>query len=168
MKAAFIMDLKALYEKYGISRPYEQDAKIMLDSLINRKVFPEVVETISKLREAYRVVIGSTTDTAPLLKNMQENKLCVDKIYTSEMIRKYKPAKAFYQYILEQENCQAEEAVFIGDSLNDDVFGPQSGGIITVLVDRKNKYGLTETVRADYVVKSMDEILELNFYVSKK
>lgn len=156
----FAKDMKCLYEKYGINRPYEQDIQIMLASLTGRSAFLEVLKSIANLRKSYRVVIGSTTDTEPLLDNLRANHLEVDEVYTSEMIGKYKPAKAFYEYILEHENCTPEEAVFIGDSLIDDVAGPQGVGITTVLVDRKGKYDSTDgkTVKPDYNVKNIEEI----------
>ncbi len=159
----FAKDLKCLYAQYEIDRPYEQDVKIMLDSLTGRSAFPEVLEAIANLCKSYRVVIGSTTDTEPLLENLRANHLVVDEVYTSEMIGKYKPARAFYEYILANENCKPEEAVFIGDSLNDDVMGPQSVGITTVLVDRKGKYvaSSAKTTKPEYVVNNIAEILKV-------
>jgi len=76
----FTRDLQKLYCMYGIERPYEKDVEIMLESLLNRVVFPEVIETVTKLRKKYRVVIGSTTDTEPLLQNLQVNQLVVDEV----------------------------------------------------------------------------------------
>ena len=161
-KEVFAKDLEALYEQYQINRPHEKDVEIMLESLIGRVVFPEVAEAIRELRKKYRVVIGSTTDTEPLLVNLKNNGLEVDAVYTSEMIQKYKPAQMFYQYILQGEDCREEDAVFIGDSLIDDVEGPQSVGITAVLVDRDSKYSKTSGVYPDYIVKSIDEIIRLN------
>ena len=161
-KDIFTKDLKVLYEQYQINRPYENDVEIMLNSLIGRMVFPEVSDAIKKLRRKYRVVIGSTTDTEPLLVNLENNGLEVDKVYTSEMIQKYKPAPLFYQYILQEEGCNADETVFIGDLLIDDVDGPQSVGIMTILVDRDNKYSKASGICPDYIVKSIDEIIGLD------
>ena len=161
-KDIFAKDLKDLYEQYQIQRPYEKDVEIMLESLVGRFAFPEVVEAIKKLREKYHVVIGSTTDTEPLLVNLKNNGLEVDAVYTSEMIQKYKPAPMFYQYILQAEGCKVEDTVFIGDSLIDDVEGPKSVGITAVLVDRDSKYSKTSGVCPDYVVKCIDDIIRLN------
>lgn len=162
-KVIFAKDLKALYEQYQIQRPYEIDVEIMLESLTGRVVFSEVVEAIKILREKYRVVIGSTTDTEPLLVNLKNNGLEVDAVYTSEMIQKYKPDPMFYQYILQAEGYKAEDAVFIGNSLVDDVEGPQSVGITTVLVDRDSKFLQTKDVVPDYEIKNINEITELEF-----
>lgn len=160
----FTNDLRQLYEQYKIARPYEQDVEFMLSSLYGRKVFPETIEAIEKMREKYRVVIGSTTDTEPLFENMKANGLQVDAIYTSEMIRKYKPASEFYYYILQQENCDVNEAVFIGDSLTDDIDGPQGIGMTTVLIDRAQKYDAAkESIKPDYVISDLRDILQIEF-----
>ena len=158
----FAMDLKMLYEQYGINRRYEQDVEIMLGSLLGRQLFAEVSGTIVELRKRYRVVIGSTTDTAPLLINMQENHFAVDEVYTSEQIGKYKPAKEFYEYILQREGCRAEEAVFIGDSLVDDILGPSKAGLTTVLVDRKKQYKQGDSVKPDCIVADLSGMMALN------
>lgn len=162
-KDIFTKDLQVLYEQYQIQRPYEIDVEIMLKSLTGRVVFSEVVEVIKILREKYRVVIGSTTDTEPLLVNLKNNGLEVDAVYTSEMIQKYKPDPMFYQYILQAEGYKAEDAVFIGDSLVDDVEGPQSVGLTTVLVDRDSKFLQTKDVVPDYEIKNINEITGLEF-----
>lgn len=159
----FVMDLKTLYEQYSIQRPYKEDADIMLRSLYGRYAFPEVQGAIERLRRKYRVVIGSTTDTEPLISNIENNNLIFDAVYTSEIIGKYKPHRDFYRYILQKENCTAEDAVFIGDSLTDDISGPQSLGITTVLVDRNSKYKSTENIRPDYIVNNIGEIADLGF-----
>jgi len=156
----FAEDLRVLYERYGIKRPYIQDVQIMLDSLENRKIFAEVKDAVEELRRQYRVVIGSTTDTAPLLGNLRSNRLDVDAVYTSEMLRRYKPDPAFYRQILQCEGCEPEDAVFIGDSLQDDVAGPAAVGITTIWVNRKNQDSPPQA--ADYTVTDIGEIAALD------
>lgn len=156
-KDIFTKDLRALYKQYQIMRPYETDVQIMLDSLNDRNVFPEVAEAIETLRKKNRVVIGSTTDTEPLLQNLRYNNISVDRIYTSEMIRKYKPDEYFYRYILQSEGYDHEEAVFIGDSLKDDIEGPKIIGIKTILVNRGRVLKM-EDIQPDYIVKNLTEI----------
>lgn len=92
---------------------------------------------------------------------MKNNHFSVDRVYTSEMIKKYKPSEVFYQYILQQENITPDEAVFIGDSLKDDMIGPKSVGMTTILIDRENRFGTSGGIQPDYVVKSLEEIVEM-------
>lgn len=155
----YVDDLRELYRQYGIDRPYAEDVKIMLASLEGRKVFPEVLETVKRLRKNHRVVIGSTSDDGPLSRNMAENGFAVDAVYTSEMMRKYKPDKEFYRYILRHEGFESEDAVFVGDSISDDVGGPQSVGITGVLLNRKNNYDPACGITPDYIIKTLGELL---------
>jgi len=158
----FSQDLKQLYRIYDIDRPYSDDVQIMLDSLYGRKLFPDTFSAITALRKNFRVVIGSTTDTEPLLANLQTNGLETDAVYTSEMLRCYKPDKRFYQSILRAEDISADDAVFIGDSPVDDIAGPQSVGITTILVDRNSKHSFDASqIVPNYVVESLSEIVPL-------
>lgn len=139
-EAIFRYDLKQLYLEFGIYGDADSDIKIMLDTLGKRKCFPETLATLENLRKKYRIVIGSTTDQNPLYQDLERNGLVVDAVYTSEMIRKYKPDPEFYQYILREENCDKEDAVFVGDSYLDDVYGPYQVGIKSILIDRKHRF----------------------------
>jgi len=155
----FALDLKALYEDYAIDRPYQEDVHIMLDSLGHRCLFPETSEAIAQLRQHYRVVIGSTTDTQPLIDNLERSGLVVDAVYTSEMLGWYKPAEHFYRAILRLEDTAADEAVFIGDSPIDDIAGPKKLGIETILIDRDHRHdSFTDDTRPDHIAASLSEI----------
>lgn len=135
----FKQDLKILYEEWGIISDYTKDVKPMLQSLTGRKLFDDVAEVIASLRESYTVAIGSTTDTAPLISNLEASGLKVDKVFTSESLKCYKPDPQFYQKILEYLATKPQEAIFIGDSLLDDVFGPQNIGIRGIWLNRNHK-----------------------------
>ena len=157
----FVEDLKELYEEYNINRPYKEDINILLKAQFNRKVFEDTVETINKLKEKYRVVIGSTADTFPLIVNMIHNNLTVDKVYTSELIKTYKPDIKFYKYILDSENVDPKDACFIGDSTLDDILGPKKLNITTILIYRSDNYK-EEKVKPDYTIKSLKELLVMD------
>ena len=160
----FTRDLAVLYEKYDIDRPHTEDVAIMLRSLYGRRAFPETAAVILALREQYRVVIGSTSDTAPLLDNLRQNGLKFDAIYTSEALRAYKPDPAFYRAILTAEGCRAEDAVFIGHSLVDDIMGPKACGIATVLIGRNEKYtaeALPKEKAPEFRISTLKELLQI-------
>lgn len=75
----FMKDLAELYSVYGIAGDYKEDVKIMLESLYNRTVYPEVPEAINRLSKKYEVIIASNTDTEPLLQNFDYNGLVFGK-----------------------------------------------------------------------------------------
>ena len=59
-------------------------------------------------------------------------------------------------------NKLRENAVFIGDSLVDDVYGPRQAGLKTVLIDRAKKYDKDKSeIVPDYVVDDLRNLIEL-------
>ena len=155
----FENDLRELYNLYSINSDYKKDVQIMLDTLGKRKAFPEAREVIEQLSKKYVVSIGSTTDTAPLLSDINNNHLNVTKIFTSESLRVYKPHKNFYEKILDELNLNADEVLFVGDSLIDDVEGPQNAGIRTCWVNRKG--GTAGEAHPDFEINDLRELLSI-------
>lgn len=135
---AFREALARLYWEYGICGDAYKDADILTDTFGNRKLFPEVKQTLAALKNDYTVCIGSNTDTLPLMQNIVKNGLSVARIYTSESLGVYKPEKEFFEAILRDLNISPLEMLFVGDSLRDDIFGPSQLGITTCHVNRKN------------------------------
>ncbi|MBQ5319109.1 MAG: HAD family hydrolase [Oscillospiraceae bacterium] len=154
----FGMDLRELYEYYRISGDYLSDVKIMLDSLYNRNAFDETKAVLEKLSGKYTLIIASNTDTEPLMQNFEYNNLQFDKVFTSELLKCYKPDKQFYRRILDEIACSADEAVFVGDSGEEDVVAPKKVGMTAVWVDRKNKGG---NFGQDYTVGNLSELLDM-------
>lgn len=158
----FMCDLKQLYLKYDICRDAGSDVNIMIDTLGKRKCFDETLLSIENLRKKYKVVIGSTTDNNPLYQDLERNRLVVDAVYTSEMIRKYKPDPEFYHFILRKEKCNKEEAVFVGDSYLDDICGPGKVGIKSILIDRKHNFCCEKNELKPWkITNSLENIMEL-------
>lgn len=135
----FRWDLERLYEQYGLPGNAAEDVRIMLDTLGNRTAFPESKEVVEQLKRAYTVCIGSTTDTEPLMRDLNRSGIVVDRVFTSEGLQVYKPQKAFYEKIIAALSLQPEEVLFVGDSLNDDVSGPKQVGMKTCWVNRKGQ-----------------------------
>ena len=154
----FHKDLRALYTEYAISGNASDDVGIMLDTLGKRSVFPETKKVIDALRGKYIVCIGSTTDTAPLMNDIMRNGVCVDHIFTSESLRSYKPSSEFYTGILNSIGINAEEALFAGDSLTDDVVGPACVGMRTCWINRKGE--LQGDAKPDYVCDDLTGVIK--------
>ena len=91
---------------------------------------------LAALMKRYRIFIGSNTDNDVLESVMQKNDIRVHKVYTSEDLRCYKPNSKFFEQILKENDLAAEEVLFVGDSITDDILGPKAVGMKTVWVDR--------------------------------
>ena len=161
-ETVFRMDLRELYRYYGMTRNADKDAAIMLDTLGRRTAFPEAKEVLDELNGGFLTAVASTSDTAPLLRDLERNGLEVRHVFTSESLRAYKPRKAFYTAILRKLRLQPSEAVFVGDSLTDDVLGPQEAGIAACWVNRKGAKAGTAVPRFELPdLRPLPKILRL-------
>jgi FMN phosphatase YigB (HAD superfamily) len=162
-KDLFRISLGKMFESYGISADANVEAQPMIDILFGiRNVFPDTVETLNKLADmGIQYAIGSTTDTDSLMHFLSINNLTIPKIYTSEDMKVYKPFAAFYNTIVEREGWDIADTLFVGDSLVDDVAGPQAIGMKAVLLDRKGKYDKDSDIKPDYIITTLTELLQI-------
>ncbi|MDP4121421.1 MAG: HAD family hydrolase [Bacillota bacterium] len=153
----FIRDLQILLKKYSINEMPENAVSFMIHSLTGRKAFSETKDVIDSLSSKYTICIGSTSDTEPLLENIKENSLTFDYVFTSQSLRIYKPQKEFYEKILSILKISSNEAVFVGDSLIDDVLGPQQLGIYSVWLNRLKVENNTDII-PDAIIASLYDL----------
>ena len=155
----FRWDLEKLYVQYDLPGKAAEDVGIMLNTLGNRMAFPESKEVVERLKRSVTVCIGSTTDTEPLMRDLARSGVTVDRVFTSEGLRVYKPQKAFYEKILAVLSLHPEEVLFVGDSLTDDVYGPRQVGMKTCWVNRKGQP--SPVPPPDYTVPDLNGILAI-------
>ena len=135
----FISRIRMFYNRYNVERNAEMDADLLLADSYEREVYEEVPAALKMLKNKYKIYIGSNTDNDVLDAVMKKNNITVDKIYTSENLRCYKPNPDFYLMILRENHLSPHEVVFIGDSIDDDIRGPRQVGIKTILIDRTQR-----------------------------
>ena len=160
----FKIGLKELYKKYNIVSNCYEDVKIMLNSLNNRKLFNDVKPCLNILGTKYKLCIASNSDNFPLDINMKNNNLVIDKTFTSENLKYYKPNKYFYKFILDNLGISNNETIFIGDSPIDDVIGPSQQGIKSIWLNR-NKTNYNYVNAKPY--KTITTLKELTKLINK-
>ena len=155
----FTARIKMLYNKYGVSHDAATDAHLLMEKSKNRCVFDDVIPTLENLKGICNIYIGSNTDNDVLEAVMQKNGIAVDKIYTSENLRCYKPSATFYNEIVKENGLLYNEVLFVGDSLIDDVLGPKNVNIKTCWLNREGK-PRTEII-PDYEIRSLTELTQI-------
>ncbi len=151
----FEADLRRLYTEYGLVGDAREDVCLMLDTLGGRRAFPEAPTVWKGLSGQYRLAIGSTTDTAPLLADLARAGIDAHHVYTSESLGIYKPRPAFYEAILRDLGVSPAETLFVGDSLTDDVAGPKRVGIRACWVNRRGQTLPSGAAPPDYTVADL-------------
>lgn len=109
----------------------------MLDSLAFR-TFPDVLPALRELRDrGLRLVVVSNWDCSlPEWLDRAGIGELVDGAVSSAVVGEAKPAPAVFEAGLRLAGCDAAEALFVGDSVENDVLGARAAGVRAVLVQR--------------------------------
>ncbi len=109
----------------------------MLDSLAFR-TFPDVLPALRELRgQGLRLVVVSNWDCSlPEWLDRAGIGELVDGSVSSAVVGEAKPAPAVFEAGLRLAGCDAAEALFVGDSVENDVLGARVAGLRAVLVQR--------------------------------
>lgn len=105
-------------------------------------IFPETKETLDKLKEqGYTLAIMTGNSVLHISKVLKM--FDVEKDFAilvgNDIVEKPKPYPDGLLFTLEKLNCPKEQAVYVGDSLND-MLAAENAGIKGILIDRKNEY----------------------------
>ena len=152
----FISRIQMFYDRYHVDRNAENDADSLLAVAFEREAYPEIKTVLSELMKNYLVFIGSNTDNDVLESVMQKNSITVHKVYTSEKLKCYKPARQFFTQILDENGLSPQEVLIVGDSITDDILGPKAIGIKTVWLDRNDIGG---NIGQDYTITDLNGLI---------
>lgn len=124
-----------------------------------------VVETLQELRSrGFHLGIVSNIDEDDLhhLIDLGGLRPCFDSLLSSEAARSCKPDTGIFHQALERAGCAPQEALFVGDSLPQDVAGANRVGLRSVLLwHRDDKPPPAEPVRPRHVIRHIPEVLRL-------
>lgn len=104
------------------------------------KPYPETIETLSRLREKYRIILISNTDCFSINHVLEKFKLNIlfDQIFFSYQLGMIKTDKLFLKTILKQLNLNSEDCLLVGDSIQSDIMAAKMVSLPAVLIDRRN------------------------------
>ena len=104
------------------------------------ELYPDVAGALVELR-GHGLKVGLLSNTARDLEVFAvHHGLVVDALLTSRVHGKTKPHEAIFRGILALLEVSPDEAVMLGDSLEDDIDGARAVGMRAVLVDRARRY----------------------------
>jgi HAD superfamily hydrolase (TIGR01549 family) len=111
------------------------------------ELYEDALPTLDELRErGYRLGLLSNT-ARDLDEFVAHHRLSVDAVLTSRAHGKTKPHETIFRRMLELLEVGPEEAVMVGDTIEDDVEGALAVGMRALLVDREGRYPDREALR---------------------
>jgi putative hydrolase of the HAD superfamily len=130
-----------------------------------RTVPPENLETLAALRDrGLKLGLVSNAHFLPslMLEDFERLGLTqyMDAIVTSSQLGVRKPHPAIFERLLDELGVSAEEALFVGDKVREDVEGPKALGMRAVLTHQFRQEAVDGSQTApDHVIGSLRELL---------
>ncbi|WP_456420746.1 TIGR02253 family HAD-type hydrolase [Thermococcus sp.] len=150
-------DWNFFFKMFNISLRYEELLKSYPHKL---QVYPDVLPTLEWLREK-GYALGVVT-SGP---SYQRLKLALtglsgffDVIVTREDVKAIKPEPKIFLHALKKLGVKPGEALYVGDSLSQDVYGAKHVGMTAVWINRSGENGYH---MADYEIRTLHELREI-------
>lgn len=106
------------------------------------ELYDDVPATLDAVRER-GLKIGLLSNSARDLDEfVAHHRLRVDAVLTSRTHGKTKPHETIFRGMLSLLDVRADEALMVGDTIEDDVDGARAVGMRAVLVDRTGRHGV--------------------------
>jgi putative hydrolase of the HAD superfamily len=106
----------------------------------NFELYEDVLPTLEALR-GHGLKIGLISNTGRDLEAfISHHGLDVDASLSSRVHGKVKPDPSIFRAVLDRLGVRSEQAVMVGDSLEDDIEGAQALGMGAFLLDRRDRY----------------------------
>ena len=173
----FEITIKKALERVGIKISDALAYQLMLE--VSKAELHEIrPETEKVLRTLKRMglKIGVLSNTSLyVVKNLLEKKSLmkyIDALVLSRDTKYRKPHPSIYLEILKRLRAKPQEAIFVGDVLEIDIYGAKKIGMVSVLIGKPEpvyeEYNIRfecldipKNLKPDYTINSLEEIIEI-------
>lgn len=136
-----------------------QDAAVLTDSIGAMPPFPEVVETLGRLKGmGYKLCIVSNTDDDVIAGNVAQLGGMIDRVITAQQAGAYKPDRRLFDYAHEQLGVSLEQVVHICASPHLDHAAARDIGFRCVWIDRGTGRQLLPDYRPDWILPTLEGV----------
>lgn len=138
------------------------DIEILTSSISKMPPFPEVVDTLARLKKAgFPICIISNTDDAIIAGNVAQLGGHVDRVITAEQARAYKPSRLIFQHAHRALGVDIGDVVHICASPHLDHAAARELGFRCVWIDRGTGRKMLPDYVPDATVPRLDAVLPL-------
>ena len=124
--------------KFNNPTPEELSASWSNESGKVAYLYPDVRETLTKLKEKYKLAVLSNGNKISQRRKMETINIydLLDYSLVSGEFHVNKPDRKIYHYVCGQLNLKPEECAYIGDNYRIDIEGSRNAGLYPVYVSR--------------------------------
>lgn len=102
--------------------------------------------------------VVSNADHGHLQAALAKNRLEFEHVISSESARCYKPNPDIFFHALDHFNCRPEEALYVGDSQEDDIVGARRAGLRIAWLNRDRAKRRGDIPQPDFEIGSLLEV----------
>jgi len=130
-----------LFTRFGLRGDVDACIDEAFDEYRHAKAYPEVHAVLRELEADVPLAVVSNMDTMVLLDALHNNGLSFTFIVTSEEEQRYKPSRSIFERAIRYLGLPPANILHVGDSYLEDVVGPTSVGMGSVLMRRSGAFG---------------------------
>ena len=149
------------FNKLGINGDPEHASQLSVDGMASRQPYEDTFLCLEYVRRNWKMALLTNADNDFIIPILRRHELSFDAVVTSEMARAYKPDPRAFNRILKETGVLAEDTLYVGDTLFDDVHGSKLAGMKAAWL---NRYGIdmdTKLIRPDYEVAGLTELMDI-------
>lgn len=167
-KAFRTLLIRDLLTRYNVNSVSDTEAAIIqekfdIDRINAFSFYPGVADFLAEASALFTLVVitnGPEYSQVPKVRavNLAEH---VDYIIIGGQEPEQKPARSIFEKALKLANCEAHEAIHVGDSLQADIAGARNSGITSVWIQHQQPLDAKLGIHPDHTVMKPEEIPEL-------
>ena len=150
-----------VFDKLHIRGDAAAAAKKTIVDMGLRDAYPDALEAIPVIQARWMTGILSNADDGYLHPLLDRIGWKFPVALSSEGVAAYKPLPAAFERVLADLGVSAEEALFVGDTLYDDIQGAKGVGMRSAWINRDGAPHDPEMPEPDYEIRSLTELPEV-------
>lgn len=153
---------RGLIEAYHANVNVEELVELYIERVSSSKVCMEenTLQVYRELARKYKLVLATNGIDRIQRERIEAFLPYTYKAYISENMNTIKPAKAFFQYIINDLECEPKECLMVGDSMSNDIVGALDTGMDVCYYNNRNKR-IPEGISVNYEIKGIEELLNI-------
>lgn len=165
-EGAFRVQLvKDLLAQQGVQAVSEEDCQWLQDKFDQDRIaafefYPGIMEFLAEARQYFTLVVITNGPEYSQLPKVEAVNLAahVDHIIIGGQEPEQKPARSIFEKAMKLANCEAHEAIHVGDSLAADIAGAKGSRITSVWIQHQQPLDAELGIQPDHTVMHPGEI----------
>lgn len=157
---AHVIGLNRVFDDLQVEGDSEDYVRRLFEQFGQVPLYDDVKPTLQALNGIQTGVV-SNADHGHLTSALATNDLDFEVVVSSESARCYKPKPEIFFDALKQFDCAPEDALYVGDSQEDDVVGARRAGLKVAWLNRDGVNRRETIPEPDYEIESLAALVRL-------